>query len=336
MDLPQDTRIGRKNGRPKAILTIATPVVNDFDSWSQTMVGFVNQLGKDIDKVELLAVDNDPTTGDGYDTRKFCMKLPNCRYVGCGPRQGTFVGKEMCMQNANTEYVLVCDSHIVFQDGALLKLLRFLTEMGPCNDLFHGPICNERWEIFGTHMNPALGDGNFGRWGSYRDENGMVIDNCELYKVPMQGMGVFLARRDTWPGFHPALFHFGSEEGYIHEKYRLLGREVWSIPFLKWWHRFRQKSIRYQYPMSAEHKYRNYHIAWTEVGLPLEVIEPAYIEIPDDIKQQIRDNVVSLGIRPIPKPANYVPFLGYPIRMLNGAYPHLENYRDFEKPIFAM
>ena len=86
--------------------------------------------------------------------------------------------------------------------------------------------------------------------------------------------------------------------------------------------------------MNAEHKYRNYHIAWGEVGLPLEVIEPAYIEIPNDIKAAIRANVGTLDIRPLPRPEGYVPFMGYPIRMLGGN-PHLENYRDFEKPIFA-
>lgn len=332
----QDLRVGRTTGRVRPILTIAVPTCNDFDSCSQTMVNLVNQLGPSLPEVEFVIVDNSPTTGDGYDVRKMAThKLPNCHYVSLGPRQATFAGKQVCIEAAQTEWVMVIDSHILLIEGALRQLLRFIKEIGPSNDLFHGPICTERWEIFGTHMNPALGDGNFGRWGSYRTPEGLVIDNCECYKLPMHGMGLFLCRRDTWPGFNTAMFQFGSEEGYIHEKYRLLGRDCWGIPFLKWWHRFRVKSKRFQYHLTNEHKYRNYQIAWTEVGLPLGVIEHVFKDISDDTKVAIRKNVADLRITPMPRPEGYVPFMGYPMRVLNSNQPHLENYREFEKPVFA-
>ncbi|OYW72180.1 MAG: hypothetical protein B7Z37_25625, partial [Verrucomicrobia bacterium 12-59-8] len=140
---------------------------------------------------------------------------------------------------------------------------------------------------------------------------------------------------DTWLGFHPAMHHFGSEEGYIHEKYRLHGRTCWNLPFLKWWHLFLDKSREIRYTMPFEHKYRNMLIGWTECSLPLDWVEQAFKPaIADDKRALIRQNVDTLGIRPLPRPEGQLPFLGYPLRLLDDPYKESEYFTEFEVPRF--
>lgn len=161
------------------------------------------------------------------------------------------------------------------------------------------------------------------------------MQNPDMYKVPMHGMGVFLTRRDAWPGFHQSMHQFGSEEGYIHEKFRLLGRDCWSLPFLKWWHLFRDKSRNITYPIRAEHKYRNLLIAWSEVSLPLEFADNCWKRhLPEETRKHIRQQVESLQIRPLPRDPKVPPFLGYPLRILDEPYKQSEYYTEFEKPEF--
>jgi hypothetical protein len=157
-----------------------------------------------------------------------------------------------------------------------------------------------------------------------------------MYEVPAHGMGLFLTRRDTWPGFHPAMHQFGSEEGYIHEKFRLLGRKCWNLPFLKWWHLFRKDSVCLTYPMSGDHKYRNQLISWREVSLDTEILDKYWLgrNMSPQVQEHIKANVDSLDIQPIPRPADMPPFLGYPVRLLGAPHHQSDNFREFEKPIF--
>lgn len=331
----QDHRTGKPNP-VHPILTIGLPVIDDHRGVSMTAVNLVNQLGPLIKHVEFVIVDNNPNSPHGHDTQHLASKLPNARYVGFNGRRSPFATKQACIEASETEYILVIDSHVLLHQGAIQKLLAFCSTWIPTNDLYHGPICTERFEIMGTHMNPLFGN-SFGRWGSYRDENKQPIDPNDYYRIPMHGMGLFFCRRDAWPGFNVALHHFGCEEGYIHEKYRLLGRDVWSMPFLKWWHNFQQKSRQQTFSSSWEHKYRNGLISWTEVGLPLNYLHDAYVvqgRLNEQVAEVIRLNVESLQIKPMPRPDNYVPFLGYPIRIYDKDRPETENYRTFEKPEF--
>jgi hypothetical protein len=194
-------------------------------------------------------------------------------------------------------------------------------------------MVNEQFEIIATHMNPMFGN-NFGRWGQIRDAEKRTVDPSDYYEIPMHGMACFFCRRDAWVGFNPAMHHFGSEEGYVHEKYRLLGRKVWSMPFLKWWHNF-SNARDLSFSICWEHKYRNACIAWTEIGQPLDILDEAYAKaLTNEVRSAIRNQVASLQIRPIPHPVGYVPFMGYPVRVFQENRPDLEDYRSFENLIY--
>ena len=321
-------------------LSVVTTVVDDFAGCAFTCVNIANQLGQRVREVDFVVVDNRPGSGESRDVRKLCEhQLTGGHYISFGPRTGTFAAKQAGLQAADTEFVLVLDSHVLLQDGAILRLLDFCRDIGSDNhDLFHGPLCNSAWKIYATHMNPLVSSQNFGRWGTYRDDTQQrrVIDNCNYYQVPANGMGLFFCRRDSWPGFHPALRGFGSEEGYIHAKYRLLGRSCWNIPYLKWWHLFRDESRNIKYSLSNEDKYRNFLISWSETGLPLDIIHQAFGFIPEEKRRSLLAEVESLAIRRMePVSDTYDPFLGYPLRVQVGGEDGSSDYTAFEKPIFA-
>lgn len=332
-----DNRTGSAIGnsqRPR-LLTIGMANHADYPGFAFTMINLMHDHPEVAQDVEFLVLDNAPDTGDGKDVKRLMDKVPNGHYCSMVPYKGTMGAKEAVIRASQTEYVMVIDSHIHIPAGAIAKTVRFLKSVGLTNDLFHGPMLNESGEIYATHMNPAFSGGNFGRWGTFRD-NGVPIDNCDYYQVPAHGMGLFMTRRDTWPGFNPAMHQFGSEEGYIHEKFRLLGRKCWSLPFLKWWHLFKNDSVSLTYPISAEHKYRNQLIAFTEISLDLDLVHKHWEgRIGNEkVKQHIRDNVASLGIKPLPRDPGVPAFLGYPIRFLDPPHSESESYTAFERPMF--
>jgi hypothetical protein len=65
---------------------------------------------------------------------------------------------------------------------------------------------------------------------------------------------------------------FGGEEGYIHEKYRQAGNKVYCIPWLMWWHLFKNGTGRGTppYPALLKDKVRNYIIGFKELGLDMQ------------------------------------------------------------------
>jgi hypothetical protein len=47
-------------------------------------------------------------------------------------------------------------------------------------------------------------------------------------------LGVFVCRRDAWPGVNPRLGGAGGLDGYLQEKFRRAGRRTVRLPFLDW------------------------------------------------------------------------------------------------------
>jgi hypothetical protein len=100
----------------------------------------------------------------------------------------------------------------------------------------------------------------YGTWG-----NDPRAISEEEFEIPMQGGGLYCCRKDVWPKFHPAFRGFGSEEGYIQEKFRQNGGKAVCLTFLKWIHRFgRPKGV--PYPLSVVDRIFNYIVGWTEIG----------------------------------------------------------------------
>ena len=152
-----------------------------------------------------------------------------------------------------------------FRRGALARLIAYLKAHRDTRDLLHGPLLYDDLRSFSTHFAPEWRGGMYGTWAT--DPRG-TDSEAEPFEIPMQGLGLFVCRRDAWPGFNPRLHGFGGEEGYMHEKVRRAGGRVLCLPFLRWVHRF-GRSNGIQYRNVWEDRIRNYGLVHDELGWDL-------------------------------------------------------------------
>lgn len=321
----------------KRILTIGMSVHQDFRGVWHTVQGIRESDPELLDQVEFLIVDNSPKDAYGERTRSWAKgyESSGCpvNYVSAAPRQSTSL-RNLAFHAADTEYVMCVDSHVILKKGALAKLIQFLKGGHAQNDLFHGPLYHEVGSLVGTHMNPAFRGGNFGTWGTMKYEDGTNFDNpdAQPFEIPSQGMGLFVARRDSWLGFHIAFNHFAGEEGYIQEKYRAAGRQVWCLPFLGWIHCFGHVGGT-TYVNTNYDKLRNHLIGFKEVGLPIEYPLEYYGHIvKEKATAECLANVESLGIVPMQRAnPSEPPFLGFPFRINDQSRAEPQDYQSVER-----
>lgn len=96
--------------------------------------------------------------------------------------------------------------------------------------------------------------------------------DAEPKEIELHGLGLFGCRTDAWPGFNPRFCGFGGEEGYLHEKFRRRGDRTLCLPFLRWWHLFRDSSTPPPYSLPNSLRIRNYLIGFSEVEKPWDEI----------------------------------------------------------------
>jgi GR25 family glycosyltransferase involved in LPS biosynthesis len=94
----------------------------------------------------------------------------------------------------------------------------------------------------------------------------------------MQGLGVFVCRKDAWPGLNPRLRGFGGEEGCLHEKFRRGDATTICLPFLKWLHRF-ERPFGLRYETTWEDRIRNYLILFDELGMDASPVMQHFEEV---------------------------------------------------------
>jgi hypothetical protein len=245
--------------RPAPDLTIGMATYDDFDGVYFTLQAL--RLYHDLDRTELLVVDN---YGCEH-TRDLVRNWVGGTYRRATDVVGTAAARELVFRTASGAAVLCCDSHVLFQPGAIARLRRFYRDDPDCVDLLQGPLVYDDGTLLSTHLDPMWRGQMWGTWAS--DPRGYEPDG-EPFEIPMQGLGAFSCRTDAWLGFHPGFRGFGGEEGYIHEKFRRAGRRCLCLPWLRWMHRFgRPRGV--PYPLSIEDKLRNYVLGHTELGLDL-------------------------------------------------------------------
>lgn len=113
----------------------------------------------------------------------------------------------------------------------------------------------------------------------------LLIAGCKMlgtnpddppFKIPAQGCGLFVVKKDSWLGFNDAFYGFGAEEGYIHAKYFREGRPTICLPFMRWNHYFRRgDEVPYQVVM--QDRIRNYVIGFAELGLDNSPIKAEFV-----------------------------------------------------------
>jgi len=246
---------------PERFLTIAMATFDEYDATYLTTQSIRMHHPEIADETAILVLDNHPSGPAAPALKCLDEKVKGYRYVPYDRFTGTTV-KDFLFREANSEFVLVMDPHVLFAPGALAKLVAFLKTQRHSRDLFQGPLVGDDLSVRGTHFNPIWSRGMFGQWGI--DERAADPD-APPFEIPMQGMGVFACRKEAWPGFNPRFQGFCVEEGYLHDKIRRNGGKVMCLPFLRWLHRFRPGGV--PYPLEWADRVRNYLIAYEELGL---------------------------------------------------------------------
>lgn len=203
-------------------LTVGMATYRDFDGVYFTIQSL--RLYQDMEDVEILVVDN-----FGCETtRSFVEGSAGGRYVLAPHAVGTSAPRDLVFREARAEHVLCLDSHVLLLPGVLARLKRFYHEHPSCMDLLQGPLVDDDLERLSSHFEPVWSQQ---MWGvSALDKRARDDIEAQPFEIPMQGLGLFSCRKAAWPGFHPAFRGFGGEEGYIHEKFRKLGRHACACP----------------------------------------------------------------------------------------------------------
>ena len=243
-------------------LTVGMATYDDFDGVYFTVQALRLYHPEVQDDLEILVLDNHPEGSAAPALKSLEYWIPNYRYVPYRAWRGT-AARDLIFREANADYVLCLDAHVLLAPGALRQLLQYFDAHPDTRDLLQGPLVYDDLTTLSTHFEPGWRDGMYGTWGT--DERG-VDPTSEPFEIPMQGLGVFACRRAAWPGLNPRLRGFGAEEGYLHEKIRRAGGRTLCLPFLRWVHRFgRPSGIPYR-PI-AEDRVRNYLLTLRELGL---------------------------------------------------------------------
>ena len=228
-------------------------------------------------KVRFIIIDNNPGGAHGKLLEDFARQAEEIDYVPYAERQGTSGPRNEVFVRSDAEAVVCVDSHILLWPGWIQRLVEFYQANPETNDLFQGLLLWDNLipERGASHMDPENWGANmWGKWAG--DERAHNLDG-EPFAIPMQGLWLFTCRREAWLGFNEHQRGFGSEEGYIHEKFRQAGRKTLCLPFIRGVHKF-GKPNGVVYPNNLPDICRNYVISHYELGLPMEPIRKHFVD----------------------------------------------------------
>lgn len=239
-------------------LTVGMATYRDFDGVYFTVQAL--RLYQDMEGVEILVVDNFGCEA----TRSFVEESAGGRYILAPELIGTAAPRNLVFQEAHGKSVLCIDCHVLLAPGTLRRLKRFYRTHPRCSDLLQGPLVDDNLDTMASHLDPMWCESQWGVWDL--DPRAQPERKCKPFEIPMQGLGLFSCRRAAWPGFHPGFRGWGGEEGYIHQKFRNLGRRCLCLPWLRWVHRF-PRPAGVPYPLHLKDRITNYLIGHRDVGL---------------------------------------------------------------------
>lgn len=208
-------------------LTVGLATYKDFDGVYFTLQSLRAHHGTNFD---ILVLDNAP---ERCIRTEQVTRAVGGRYLHRPDLTGTSQSRDALFRFAETPWVLVCDSHVLFEPGAIARLIELSDKPEHARDFFTGPLVWDDGIGLSTHWRQTTPPGLWGVWDH------VTITSPEPFDIPMQGLGCFAMAKDYWPGFHPFARGFGGEEGYVHEKARRAGGRVLCVPQLRWRHRFR-------------------------------------------------------------------------------------------------
>jgi hypothetical protein len=273
------------SGASRKTLAIGMSTYDDYDGVYFSVMALRLYHPEIAADTEILVVDNHPDGPCAAPLKALEAWVPGYRYIPFDRVRGT-AARDVVFREANADFVLCMDSHVLFAPGSLLRLLDYLRAHPNTPDLLQGPLVYDNLQSISTHLDPVWSAGMYGVWAS--DPRG-ADPAAPPFEIPMQGLGVFACRQSAWPGFNPRLQGFGGEEGYIQEKFLRAGGRTLCLPFLRWVHRFgRPAGVPYQ--NTWEDRVRNYLIIAEELGIDPA---PAIAHFHSHLGRQTAERIVS-------------------------------------------
>ena len=280
----------------KPVLSVGMAVYSDQCGSYFTISG----LRANHPHVEIVVIDNAPLPDDR--TKAACIANGG-RYYHKPNLSGTSAPRDDVFRVATTPWVMVCDSHVLFETGAIQGLIDYAEANPASNDIIGGPLVYDNGTL-STHWRPTTPPGMWGVW----DTDARAFDRTgPAFDIPMQGLGCFAMRREAWPGFNPFFSGFGGEEGYIHEVARRRGGRSLCLPSLRWRHWFRDPVVNPPYNPQLEDHVWNLLIAHRECGI--DAREAIFRDFGHKLPLGVFDNLVrgsecqawdAPGVRPEP------------------------------------
>lgn len=255
-------------------MTIGMATYDDYDGVYFSLQAIRLYHPEILDEVEFVIIDNHPDGPCAAALKDLERHVPNLRYIPAGDMTGTAM-KYRVISEADGEFVLSMDCHVLFAPGSLRKLIDYFRSVPSSIDLIQGPLVYDDLARISTHWSEDWWNGMFGKWD--HDPAGEDIDGPP-FDILFQGLGVFACRREAWRGFNPAFRGFGGEEGYVHERFRQGGGRTLCLPSLRWVHRF-GRPMGIPYPNKWDDRIRNYLIGFEEIGWDTSQMQDHFREL---------------------------------------------------------
>lgn len=143
-------------------LTIGMATYEDFDG-----VYFTTQalrLYQDVNDVEIIVVDNNPS-GEAAKHLQYLKSVPGVRYIPMPDQVGTAQSRNRVFDEAQGDFVLCMDCHVLLVPNAIARLKQYLLENPDTKDLLHGPILWDNLLSGATHFDHLWRSEMLGIWG---------------------------------------------------------------------------------------------------------------------------------------------------------------------------
>lgn len=263
----------------RPLLTIGMATFRDFHGPYFTVQALRINDRELMDRVEFVIVDNDPDNEHGRELRGFVegwagVGNAGARYIPMPEKRGTTQPRQRVFDEASGDFVMVVDSHVLLERDALAKLVAYLESNPTTGDLLQGPILYDDLSTMSTdfveHWRGEM-------WGVWNTDPRGIEPTAPPFEIWAQGLGLFCARRESWPGFDPRWRGFGGEEGCIHEVFRQRGDRCLCLPWLRWGHRFAKPGVS-NYLVPTWQKVRNYVLGFQRIGRELEPIRAHFVD----------------------------------------------------------
>lgn len=230
----------------KQPLTIALATYSDLDG-AIFSIQHARFLPDFLPADRFVVVNNNPHGPETPVLRDFCNKA-DVIYVE-NPINSTSLSRELAIQSAPTDVVVIIDSHVLIAPGSLYVIRQYLSNPENERNLLHGLSLSDNLAPGGWSWLPFWRAEMLGIWSPHPEPD----QPTEIWGA---GLGLFVINKNFWPHFHPLHRGFGGEEGYIHEKIRRNGGKVIFHPSIRFWHRYYRVAV--PYPLSKQDKIRNY------------------------------------------------------------------------------